>query len=371
MIERVRSGFRATSRRVRPLAAVATLTLAAAAVAPTSANASPSFVFYVFYGSPCVNGTGPANDTLTITLRNGAGTLVGTRSATTNGSGAISMSSCFNRGITGLDHIKATDKSVSRGIAVPKLTINVNRVTDVVSGHAPAGKSVTFSGCHYAQWLDCMSITGGVTATGSGTYSKDFTPTVDLRGTDFVYADYFGPAGDRFEVERYVQTMQVDVGTKYLLGYTNPGTHVTVQLKTASGTLKGTASDVADAASGYWSANLRNSGGTAVMARAGQTVRGTWAGDGALTIPTTSVTGNAATDHISGRCLVGSPVKVRAYHPDFSDTAFAAGTANGTGNFNVDMSSVAFPIDLRHGDLIEAWCLTPHGDAVEFTGSVP
>jgi hypothetical protein len=283
----------------------------------------------------------------------------------------MSMASCFKRGVTGLDRIRATDGSVSREIVVPNLTITVNRVTDVVSGHAPASRSVTFTGCHYEAWLTCSDISGGTTASANGAYSKDFTPTVDIRGEDFVEVEYSSPAGDTVTREGFAPKAVVRVGDSSVLGFANPGQSVSVRLK-RSGSVKGTATGVADAGLGYWSETLHRSGGDPIVPHAGDNVVGTWAADGALTIPTTSVTGNAATDHVTGQCLVDKPVKIRAYHPNFSSTSYAAGMADGTGHFNVDTSDAQNPTyDLQHGDLIEVSCLTTRGDTVFFTGVVP
>jgi hypothetical protein len=282
------------------------------------------------------------------------------------------MSTCFNRSVAPLDHIRATKGSTTREFVVPLITVVVNRTSNVVSGHAPANDTVTFSGCHYSDFLNCHSIVGNAPTSSTGTYSKDLSASVDLGGLDYVYTSWYSASGDQVEREGYAAKIAVTVGSAYVTGTAAPGKAVHAELDTSSHHLKGGGNDVSDWNTGSWSTTFVDTNGAPVYPRSEDIVTGTYAGDPTVTIPATSVTATAATDHVSGHCLTSRPIQVYAYHPTVAGYSYAYTTANGSGNFTVDMSNTNYPsFDLVSHDKLEVRCLTAHGDVIIFNAVVP
>ena len=370
MTKSLRDALDAGRHERRVLTGTVAVAIATLILAPAPASAAPAFKFDVFISSPCVRGAGPANDTLTLTLKDRNGRVVDTKSATTNSSGAISMPTCFKRQIRGLDRIRATNGSISRQFAVPDLKITVSRVTDLVAGRAPANSMVTFRGCYYHDYSACLDISGSANTAGDGTFAKDFSST-DLHGGDWAQVQWQSPAGDLVTRGGTAPYVIATVGDPSLRGYTVPGRKVTAKLS-RSGVPIATFTNTATNDTGYWSGKLRRRGGALAALRAGDHITGTWAGDGALTIPATSVTGNATTDHVSGRCLPNRPVMAYAHRANWSSLSYGYANADATGHFNTDMSNALYPtFDLRHGDIVEVHCRSGRGDEVAFTGTVP
>jgi hypothetical protein len=357
-------------RRRRAAVTTVSVVVGALVIAPTTAVAAPAYTFDVHIVSPCVRGTGPANDTLTITLKDRNGVVVDTKTTTTNGSGSFAMSNCFKRQVKGQDRIRATNGHVAREFVVPALKITVNRVTDLVSGRAPAKSSVSFRGCYYHDYSACLDILGSTNTKADGTFVKDFSST-DLHGGDWAQVMWSSPSGDLVTRQGNAPYATATVGDPTVRGYAPPGQAVGVKLRRSGSTIA-TASGTATGDTGYWSGDFHRSGGSLVGLRAGDALVGSWATDASLTIPTTSVTGNVTTDHVTGRCLPNRPVLAYAHRANWSSLSYAYPIADATGHFNADMSNSLYPtFDLKHGDIVEIYCRSARGDQVYFTGTVP
>jgi hypothetical protein len=125
-------------RRWLARSALMTVACALALLLPSQpAGAAVPFTFNVIIHQAGLTGTGPANDSLTVALRNARGDLIDNVDATTDGNGRLSLARPFNRTLEIGDWIVAKDATKWRKFTVPELRGAGNRVTDIVRGVAP------------------------------------------------------------------------------------------------------------------------------------------------------------------------------------------------------------------------------------------
>lgn len=183
-----------TRRLWMRVAMMAFLVLALVPAAPTAAAAAITFNLAI--GDRCVYGTKPAGGTLTVTLVAPNGIQ---RDKRKDASGEPTWSVCFRVSTRPGDRIRAVRGSVRRTITVPTVTATLDRVTDVLSGRAPAGRTLTIRAQHCSLSGDCDPLVSRTaTADARGRYRKDLTSGVDIRGADVAIVSYQTSAGDLF-----------------------------------------------------------------------------------------------------------------------------------------------------------------------------
>ena len=120
------------------------ITAALAALLVTTISAGPSvavspLTMNVLIGYDCVGGSKPISSSVTVTLKRGDGTVLETKPDI----GILTqLEVCFSHKVRVGYKLQAHWDTHRRQITIPDLTIGADRVTDVVSGHAPARANV-------------------------------------------------------------------------------------------------------------------------------------------------------------------------------------------------------------------------------------
>ena len=122
------------------LVAVAAAGLALASVLPPPALADGPLNVTLELGKRCLTGHRPVDGLIRVKLLRSDGTVLETRQ---DGSVSFSWSICFlhHTPVAG-NKIRLINGGMDRTVRVPDLTIALDRVTNVVRGHAPAGKPI-------------------------------------------------------------------------------------------------------------------------------------------------------------------------------------------------------------------------------------
>jgi hypothetical protein len=354
----------------RPITAIAgaMLLIAVASAAPAVAAPPPYFTFNVTLGETDVNGTGPNNDNVVLVLRDRAGFVKDRVKATTDGTGNLNMERGFTALIENGDSIRATDgvPSHARTFVIPRLTAAVNRVTNVVSGLGPAGKSVDVSACVATGYNDCNTVGPYNTpVNANGNYSYNFSPT-NLRGFDDVDVVWHSATNDSVRREVTVPFVNAIFGGNSFIGTAPRGSVVNMALQNKNGQLKAKTQASASAFFGLtvlFFGEFRKQA-YPVNVRAGDKIVGTYAADGSMTVPSVSTGKNAGTDRVSGHCFNNAFFEVSAHHQDGSDSAYYDGKTGANGNFNVDITANNATYDLLTDDVILLACRNNRGDTI-------
>ena len=352
-----------TSATVRS-ALVAALTAALVALAPAgSVSAGPSFGFDVVVGTECLDGFGPANALHTIRLFTPQGDLRASTRTTSDETGA--WSACFgDHAIFAGDKVRASSGSSARTWAIPRISMNITRTSDIIRGRAPASSSFTLTVLHTEGFKGASSHPRAITAAANGAWTTDYTDEIDVRGGDTVRLDYVaGP--DRVTLLSVVPYMTVYRANNVVRGWLLPGRAATIFLTDATGRLRGRAFVSTSLTLGRFESFLHTPGGLAAYPRQNDRVTADFARDAAFVVPNVVVLGSAASDSVSGVCLPGRPYQVQARRADGSGSATATGVTGTDGSFS---ASLAGSIDIQPGDRVEVVCKFPTGDQVGRAG---
>jgi hypothetical protein len=355
---------------------VAALLVAAAllipAASPAVAGGAVPYTFDFGIGGCYVSGLAPINDSFTVTVRDPIGRFKASEAATADGSGNWSLDNCLGRDIESGDKITASDGTHTRTFTVPVLSVAANRVSDVVSGYAPASSTVHMT--LYCSASGCpSSIAVNASTTSAGKFSHDFTAAHDVKGGDYVYVYWTSAHADSVYVYGYFPNFSVTVGRSEFQGNATPNQVATLTLKHGS-TVKGTAKAVGNAHGGYFSADFRKANGSPALVEIGDTIVPSFAG--AVTLPTVSVAGHASTDLVTGTCPANRPFEAYAHDPTYPYRAnyysYQDGFASGTGHVSVDMSSGYYNLfNLMSKDEVILSCTLGSGDELSISAFVP
>ena len=360
------SGGRAAGGLRLRIVLATTLMLALLAAPGVAQAGPPAFTFDVTIGSSCARGTGPASSTIELTLLDRDDVVIDTETVTSDGSGNWFTSECFWFNLHGTDKIRAAVGPSSRTFQIPDITINVNRVTDVVNGRAPtSGTFHLYTTLCYA--YDCSDGPNvNVNVASNGTYSRDFTALHNLNGGDRAFGRWTSPSGDEVDSQtRTFSYLSLAIADDNINGEGKPGQTVTVNLKTAGGTLLGSGTDTLAQRRPFISLDLRTSSGLAAYPRTGHKVTSNLTSDANLTVPSITLTMTDA-DTVSGHCFNNGAVYVYLdhYEPSYDWTQGYA-TAGSTGNFTLDIADTSNPSFVPgSGDRWEVDCENAKGDIV-------
>lgn len=345
----------------RLLAPVMAGTLLGLLVPGTALAATPTLIVEI--GRDCVAFDGAPNTSHTLWLLDGSEVL-SRRTATSNvdGEGWV----CFDYTIASGHKVRIRQAGLTaRTMTVPNVSIRADRVTDVVSGNAPAGSQVWIYVDVFktGTYTFSKTIERVVTASGAGAWTSNLASAGGIRGGDHAWAAIETAAGDSVVADLWVEHMGVYRGGAYAYGYINRGEVVKVTLRTSAGALRGTSTLTqiyadGDAKAAFWSASDQ-----LVYVRAGDKVTGSFAGDAALTVPSMKVSGDAAADTVTVSCpgMVGQGVRlyVKPASGSASLERFGVVSAAGTRTW-----SLGTALDLKLGDYLQATCKTDPGDEV-------
>jgi hypothetical protein len=340
--------------------------LAGAIGAPAGAVVAPKLLLYP--GSGCVYWTGGAGVVYTITILDGTDVL-DVAAATTDGSGNGYICAPFPV-VAGMK-VRIQTSGYTRTITVPAFSVRTDRNGDVVSGLAPAGKSISVTVNRYATgtYGPGPTIAKTVTATASGTFSVDVTADGGFRGGDYVYVVYTNTTtGDEFRHSGQVEYMRVVRGSPTAEGHLNPGV-TELELRTSAGAVRGRAYLAPGGSETYATGMFRTGAGTAVYPRAGDKVVGDFASDATLTVPAITVTADPGSDVVTLTCpgMTGQGAYISVRKADYSDSAYRSGTTNASGVRTWDVTA---DIDLAAGDVLYGKCRFDSGDEIVRHGRI-
>jgi hypothetical protein len=353
------------SRTVVRVAIAATLTIGTIGSTWLQASATtPAYTFFVFLRNTCVSGGGPASTAFSLEQIARNGTPIQTKPGNTAPSGEFTV--CFTNSVRSRQTLFINDGVDHRSFTIPVLTAAANRVTDVVSGRAPAGVQVRVGGTHHTGFgLGSPIPQVNTTANSKGHFSADLSAKVNLLGADYYSVVFTTKSGDLVEDTGSVPFMSPAIGEASVYGTVNRGQAVTITERTAAGTLKGSGHGIGSTFGGDFSVQLADKNNATVLTRPGDRVSGSFASDATLRIPRISVKANSSTDTVTGNCRPHMPFSVFASNKGGGGDSLQTGTTAADGTFSVDMSSgSSATFDLKAGDGVVLRCRFASGDRV-------
>ncbi len=286
------------SRPKTGVLAVAAASLALAALAPLPALADGPVRLTLHLGSRCLTGHKTTSDPITVKVLRSDGKVLETRQDDTT---ELEWRICFAHAPIAGDRIRLVHFNKDRTVRVPELTIGLDRVTNVVRGHAPAGKPIglAYVACdaagHCADGPAVMVI-----ANSHGRYRKDLSPAIDIDGSDLVRAEYTNAHEDLFYRGARAPYMTITSPDRISLSCLPRGT-TTVRLLSSTGVLRAVGSFHMQRDCGTVSGRFRKHGHS-VNIHAGDRVKSDFASDAKLIWPT-SVAVAASGYAYSMRCF--------------------------------------------------------------------
>lgn len=359
--------------------AVIVMALALAAAVPASVDAAlvGSITVNAQIGG-CFVGTGPANSTGTVVWKTAAGRLKASFHTTSDGDGTFYAPKivCAQLRLVVGDTLKMTFPNVARTFTVPRLTVNFNRSTNVISGLAPPSSSVALDVAR--PWLvqsegteiDCSAT---VHVGGAGTWSLDATTLTaggncpsdyDPIGGDEAAVFWTSPKGDTVFRLGYAHFALVTIGASTITGAVGAGQSVKVEERNPTGGLRGSLLRHGDG-SGQFYGTLKNAGGTPIKVRIGDSVDGNWAGSVAFKVPTLAITWDTGANSVRGRCMPNARYGL-IYHHDGSSYV-SNGVTDGAGM----TSSIVPGNTLTSGDGAILICARKSGDVIDRVSVLP
>ncbi len=368
-------------RRVSVTGTAASVVLASLIALPVSpVSAAPKITFHVTIGSSCLDGTAPAGKRVHIVLKTPGGQLRGTDDETVRSDGTFNacpagdlITGLFG-GLNGGDVITARVGTLVRTWTVPRVTAQIDRASDVVSGRAPAGTHVTVSIAEIAPSAPLSaSPTAGpndltVVANAKGEYRADFAGAVNIVGGDPVMvAAAFG--ADGVAITAITPYLLVTAGSNILYGSAGSDLPVDFALRTAGGTLRAQA-HTQSLLLGIFIARLVDPSGSAVYPRRGDWLTASFASDAFLKIPDWKLAGDKKTEMVTGRCMPRSAYAVQIYgrgSDGYTTSAGKGGTTAADGSFRWNLLGLW---NVKAGDSLILSCMYRTGDQFAVSSDV-
>jgi hypothetical protein len=252
---------------------------------------------------------------------------------------------------------------------VPKLTIAVDRVTDVISGVGPANGQVgvAVQQCVPGGYFCAAGLVDTVPTGPDGSYSHDASALGDIDGWGAGAVRWVesvpGDAVQRFGRAPY---LVVAAGSAVTGGLATPGVAVHVQLR-RHGQVRATGSAVPGSPEGAWQATFRHDGHP-VPVKVGDRITSDLAPDADLAVRAISIAADLGADTATGRCLPDGLFTVRFFRPDGTERVGAReyGLADAGGDFT--LAGLWF---LKHGWSMRLLCTNAAGDTLRRTVAVP
>lgn len=369
-------------KRIRTHAPKATVIAVGAALLlavslPGIAAAAPVPIrFDISLGAACVGGTANADAAVNLVWKNAIG-AVKAQVTVTSIYGRWSYCAPNPSTVAAVgDSIKASAGSSTHTLVLPRLTVNVNRVDDVVRGEAPAGAMVrlscwggplpTFEPC---QWR------ARVRVAANGSWS--LRPGWDILGGESFGLRWLSPSGDKVWADGTGPFVTVTLGSSRFSGATRP--NQTAHLVMRDGTsfdVLAMGSAVSDASGGNFSGRFRDNEGHAVSISATDILSSDISPDIDWVVPDIEASASASTDVVSGRCFdagtAGDLVQIRLSRAGQERGWAIEGTEN-DGSFAVYMPGIGFPDPavVKSGDKILISCMQSNADWVQMSFIVP
>ena len=363
---------RARRRRAPVLGLGIALGLALAATIAGPVAAANNVVVLGYFGDCQFAGShAGASKTVKIEWRDSDGNLKSKHSVTSNGAGNF-LSRCeAGELIEKGDVLKTTIGTAVRAFTVPKVTVAVDRFTDIVSGKVDPAADLfvdvlTYDGGFAEAFGSWHSSTPVPSAGSYETSSWDTSP--QIASWDDVYVSWVNTRGDTFV--RYVAAtgVRVWVRQQFFEATGNPGAVATVGLLDFSLSLLADGSGRFDR-NGQFVGDFLDADGDPVRIKAGNKID--FAG-ASFDIPIITATANKSTDRVTATCGLGSGhgVLVQIRTRDLSKSSRRTGFIDGGGTFVANFGG-APSYNIVSGDKIDIFCKVDSGNVVARTFTVP
>lgn len=345
-------------RQAAVTAAIVSFVTILPATAPVAASSTRSLHLSVDAVIGRCNLTGRAEwgGPLTVTLRAPNGDLKGRRRVLAD-SGAWQVDCLGPAGtVDGGDRLVLSQNGHRHALFVPRLTVQLDRDSDVVSGVGPPNTNLkAFADEVHGFTGFTVTAQRQVVTDDRGRYAAHFgASSFDLKGGDDGAIGWF-VADDT--VLRYIAAPQIVVyrDEVSMQGVTAPGDLLHVSVHRATGTKRGTALGVADGGGYVRDLRLADSSGRPVRVHLGDEILSDAAADAHFVMPDVILHANAVTDTLSGRCLPSRQFQVLRSNGE----RLTAGRTNADGAFAINLAG---GVDLRSGDVLVLDCRLPTGD---------
>jgi hypothetical protein len=343
----------ARRHRVGRVASAVLGALVFAALMAGGSAAGGSAGFRIDIGSCQVAGFAPNGTSVAVTWRGRDRRLKTTQTVTADSFGIWQTRCEPEEHVEAGDRVRQTIGSHTRVVTVPTLTVVIDRVSDVVSGRGPGGRTLSV----YA-----ADVRKDVTVAPDGTWFADYAGDFDILGGESVALQYVNHAHDlirRFATAPFIRVWR---GGSELLGWTEPGKAVSIGLADGAATPRGTGNAVGALGTGAFSGSFTHAHGQPVRPRAGDLIDARdVAADSYFTVPKVAIAADPATDVVSGRCLPHGLYLVDVHRRDFTAEWTTGGRADGKGRFSQDLTPY---FDIKAGTKVELVCTLPSGDQV-------
>lgn len=357
---------RGGARRVTGSVAAATVlaVLLSSVIAGTASAAPRPLSFDVVIGEFCIAGRAKNNSFIKIVQRDSSGNLKGRGVAEADAhgdwyfcgaEGVVEPGDKFN----GL----VFDTGQKRSFTVPRLTIKVNRATDVVSGKGPAGTAlqVGVADSRFAYWGEEYDLVRNVVPNSSGAYATDFSADADILGGAQARVDWYNASGT-VHVSRLTTApyLSLAIGRSEFYGASRSNGPVKVGLSWGAAASHAEGNAVGAYFDSQFTGQLADEDGEPYRLRGGEMLSAPAVG-ASWQVPAVNMTVNVSSDKVSATCFAHARFVVLTYSSDFLAFAFEIGTTGASGAFTVDMTS---QMNVRRGDTAQVVCLSSNGDEV-------
>lgn len=332
------------------------------ALTAVPAQAARGITFKVYLGSVCVGGRAGSDAGVNVTWKDSDGSLKQSGFKRANGKGYWAYCGDFMEHVEKGDTIKAKVGSRVRTVTVPRLKMNIDRQTDMVSGKAPGDAALTVTACsrYSFDWANCYDDI--VVAAPDGSFSSDFSGVTNVRGRDWVEVS-LKEGNDRFLRWLSAPYIRVVRGSARFSGHYRPFRSVTVELHEGATTKDSWTARADDSAYGRYVGRFTDADGHGEWVRTGDRIVASNPGfDADWIVPNVSATVNKRTDVVKGTCVPDRPFKVEATNKAGTKTVKALGKADGSGSFTRDLTK---KMDVKAGTVLWIMCSLPSGDVVE------
>jgi hypothetical protein len=348
---------RSTGRRA--VLALALLLPAAFALTPATALAGSNPIrLTLFVGSPCFDGWATVGSTVSYKWKDATGDLIQQGEVQASDPGGLWYSEC-TEDFTGPliepgDRFVVSDGHFTRRFTIPDLTIQLNRVSDVIKGTAPAGTQVRIEYLFpaYPGW-EIVTDAKKLPVHADGQWSFDITRYNDINGGDAAGMVWKSDSGDRVFMFADAPFIAVTIGKSTFSGDGNHYGSADTQLKDATtGDTKGSHSTTLGLNQSF-TGTFRDTNGDPVAVAAGDRVVSDVAPDSSFVVPDIQFTTYAATDRVTGRGYV-----------------YSYANADGTFDQHIGQNNFPRPATLKSGDRVLVQCFMNNGDIVQKWGDV-
>jgi hypothetical protein len=322
---------------------------------PSPVDAGTQISVEIFVGHQCAFGSGPAGTMHIVTLRTPRGEIRSRVRDRSDDRG--SWGACFGAyRLNAEDTVTIRVGAIRRRVTVPRLTPSIDRVDDVIAGHAWPGSTVDIRVFHWRNLRDSVAFDFQAVAGPHGRYTLDAHETVDLLGGDELQVTV-RRGDDLYAALAYVPVVTVGYANETVQGFANLETDVRVTLKDATGATKASRGAGALPFFGFqtlFTVSLYDDRGRPAYPLAGDRLIANVAPDARLRIPTTYLRVDLSARSFEARCMPRSPYSV-AIGGSFP-TYFGRTDSEGR------LAGKLAPSGVRVGDYVQLQCRFPTGD---------